>query len=136
MIALPGLIALDAHDAARRVRGLARDLQTALEIAVERHAIGQQIATRSGASRAMASARAASTMPAPAAIVSRACASGVSPSATAAAMPPCAQAVDEPVPSGAAVTQRDRPRREFQRAEQSGEAAADDDDIVSMLACT
>src|SRR3954470_2994317 len=59
---------------------------------------------RSGASRAIASATVASTMPAPAAMVSRACASAVSPSATAAATPPCAHAVDAPSPIGAAVT--------------------------------
>src|ERR1044072_9471976 len=37
-------------------------------------------------------------------MVSRACASGVSPSATAAATPPCAQALDAASPIGAAVT--------------------------------
>src|SRR5215218_191582 len=41
-------------------------------------------------------------MPPPTAIVSAACASGVSPSAIAAAMPPCAHADDAPCPSGAA----------------------------------
>src|SRR5438270_1677298 len=45
---------------------------------------------------------ASSTMPPPTATVSAACASGVSPSATAAAMPPCAHADDAPSPSGAA----------------------------------
>src|SRR5262249_54914300 len=59
---------------------------------------------RAGASRAMASARGPSTMPAPAMIVSRACASGVSPSVTAAAMPPWAQTLDAPAPSGAPVS--------------------------------
>src|SRR5690242_12636237 len=58
---------------------------------------------RAGASRARPSATAASTRPPPAAIVSAACASGLSPTATAAAMPPCAQALDAPSPSGAAV---------------------------------
>src|ERR1700743_874091 len=43
-----------------------------------------------------------STMPPPTAIVSAACDSAVSPSATAAAMPPCAHALDAPSPSGAA----------------------------------
>src|SRR3954447_22536711 len=41
-------------------------------------------------------------MPPPTAIVSAACASGLSPSATAAAMPPCAHADEAPCPSGAA----------------------------------
>src|SRR5215510_12654369 len=59
---------------------------------------------RAGASRAIASALGASMMPAPAATVSRACASGVSPSATAAAMPPCAQTLDAPAPIGAPVS--------------------------------
>src|SRR5689334_21743058 len=45
---------------------------------------------------------ASSTRPAPAAMVSAACASGLSPSATAAAIPPWAQALDAPWPSGAA----------------------------------
>jgi ABC-type proline/glycine betaine transport system permease subunit len=36
----PGLIALDPYDAARAVRGLARDREAARKIAVERHAIG------------------------------------------------------------------------------------------------
>ena len=54
------------------------------------------------ASRAMPSATASSTMPPPTAMVSAACASGLSPSATAAAMPPCAHADDAPCPSGAA----------------------------------
>src|SRR5437899_6528580 len=59
--------------------------------------------TRAGASRHMSRASFSSTRPAPAATVSRACACGVSPSATAAAMPPCAQALDAPSPIGAAV---------------------------------
>ena len=41
-----------------------------------------------------------SVSPAPAAIVSAACASGVSPSPIAAAMPPCAQVEEAPSPSG------------------------------------
>src|SRR5579859_594016 len=57
---------------------------------------------RARASRASESATSASTMPPPTAIVSVACASALSPSATAAAMPPWAQAVDAPSPSGAA----------------------------------
>src|SRR5262245_52020648 len=52
----------------------------------------------------MPCANASSTRPAPAAMVSRAWASGVSPSATAAAMPPCAHALDAPCPIGAAVS--------------------------------
>src|SRR5215467_11821159 len=59
---------------------------------------------RAGASRAIESARGPSTIPAPAMIVSRACASGVSPSVTAAAMPPWAQTLDAPAPSGAPVS--------------------------------
>ena len=57
---------------------------------------------RATASRAMPSAIASSTRPAPAATVSAACASALSPSVTAAAMPPCAHAVEAPWPSGAA----------------------------------
>ena len=56
--------------------------------------------TRSPASRAMPSVIASSTMPPPAASVSAVCFSGVSPSAIAAAMPPCAQAEDAPSPRG------------------------------------
>src|SRR5262245_35912896 len=52
----------------------------------------------------MASATDSSTRPAPAATVSRACASGVSSWVTAAAMPPWAQALEAPSPSAAAVT--------------------------------
>ena len=59
---------------------------------------------RSSASRAISSAMRTSTMPAPAAMVSATWASGVSPSPSAAAMPPCAQAEDAPSPIGAAVT--------------------------------
>src|ERR1700759_820222 len=57
---------------------------------------------RAGASRASASATPLSTMPPPTAMVSAACAPALSPSATAAAMPPCAQALEAPWPSGAA----------------------------------
>src|SRR6202000_434190 len=57
---------------------------------------------RAGASRASASATPSSTMPPPTAVVSAACDSGLSPSPTAAAMPPCAQALEAPWPSGAA----------------------------------
>ena len=57
---------------------------------------------RAGASRASSRAIFSSTRPAPAAIVSVACASALSPSAIAAAMPPCAHAVEAPSPSGAA----------------------------------
>ena len=56
---------------------------------------------RAGASRA-SQRDVSSTRPAPAAIVSAACASGLSPRRHAAAMPPCAQAVEAPSPSGAA----------------------------------
>src|SRR5215469_8298526 len=57
--------------------------------------------TRSGASRATSAAMSGSQSPAPAAIVSRACACQVSPSATAAAMPPCAQTLEPVVPGRA-----------------------------------
>ena len=57
---------------------------------------------RAPASRASPRAMVSSTRPAPAAIVSAACASALSPSAIAAAMPPCAHAVEAPWPSGAA----------------------------------
>src|SRR6516225_12141895 len=43
-------------------------------------------------------------MPAPARMVSAACASGLSPSASAAAMPACAQTLEPPWPKGAAET--------------------------------
>src|SRR5262245_50470942 len=59
---------------------------------------------RSRASRAMRSAIFSSTMPAPAATVSAAWASAVSPSATAAAIPPCAHRLDAPSPNRAAET--------------------------------
>ena len=39
MIAAPGLVAAHVHDAARRMRGLAPDRQTAFEVLVERHAV-------------------------------------------------------------------------------------------------
>src|SRR5262245_48420896 len=52
----------------------------------------------------MPSATASSTMPAPARIVSRACASGVSPSASAAAMPAWAQTLEPPLPNRPADT--------------------------------
>ncbi len=60
--------------------------------------------TRARASRATESAIASSTTPAPAATVSAACNSGLSPSLTAAATPPCAQTEDEPSPIGAAAS--------------------------------
>ena len=87
---------------------------------------------RSGASRAIASATASSTRPAPAAIVSRACASGrvaFGDRGRDAALRPGA---------GRAFAERrgrdegDRPRRELQRAEQAREPAADDDDVVDV----
>src|SRR5262245_6870107 len=59
---------------------------------------------RSRASRAMTTAISSSTMPAPAATVSAAWASAVSPSATAAAIPPCAHRLDAPSPNRAAET--------------------------------
>ncbi len=85
---------------------------------------------RAPASRARPSATASSTRPAPAAIVSAACASALSPSATAAAMPPCAQARRGALAERRGGDHGDRTRRELQRAEQAGEAAADDDDVV------
>ena len=124
-------VALHADDAARRMRGLARDHELALEIAVERNAVGQKIGN---ALRRLArhgereSPRRRCRRP------QRSCRAHVLPACrlrpTAAAMPPCAHALDAPCPSGAAVITRDRPRRELQRAEQAGEAAADDDDVV------
>src|SRR6185312_12763310 len=55
---------------------------------------------RPRASRASNKAMFSSTMPAPARMVSAACASGLSPSESAAAMPACAQTLEPPWPKG------------------------------------
>ena len=87
------------------VGGLARQREVAGEVAVEGHAVGEQVVDAAPAPRATISrAIRSSTMPAPAAMVSAACCSGESPGATAAAMPPCAQADEAPSPSGAAAS--------------------------------
>ena len=85
---------------------------------------------RAGASRAMASARGASTMPAPARIVSRACASGavaVHDRGGDATLRPHARGAGAKRCAG---QQGHRMRRQLERAEQPGEPAADDDDVV------
>ena len=130
---LAGHVAAHMHDAPRGMRGFAADRELALEVAVERHAV-----VRAGrgcappASRASPSAIASSTRPAPAAIVSAACASGA-----VAFGDRRRNAALRPRRRGALAERRrgnhrDRTRRQLQRAEQAGKAAADDDDIVGL----
>ncbi len=104
-----GDVALDAHDAATRMRRLLRGLEGAEGRSRSNGApIAARSSTRARASCAMPSAMSRSTMPPPAATVSSAWISGVSPSSTAAAMPPCAQK-DEPLcPTGVGREDRDR----------------------------
>ena len=105
MMAWPAMSPRTRTMRALAMRGLARLRELAFEILVERHAIGEQIVdARAGLARhaehdvAIADARAGGER------VARMCFCGVSPSAIAAAMPPCAQAEDAPAPSGAAAT--------------------------------
>ena len=85
---------------------------------------------RAAASPTISRAIFSSTVPAPAASVSARCFSIESPGDMAAAMPPCAQAEDAPSPDRRRGEHGHRPRREPERAEQAGEPAADDDDVV------
>ena len=131
MIAAPAMSPLHVDDAPLGMRRLARHARDGPQGRGRR-------ARRSRGGRGCAPARRAtisraifsSTMPAPAAIVSATCFSTESPGAMAAAMPPCAQAEEAPSPIGARGEHGHRPRREAQRAEQAGQAAADDDDVV------
>ena len=101
----------------------------AFEVLVERHAIATADPRCARAPRAPSrSAIFSSTMPAPARIVSAACASGVSPSASAAAMPRLRpEARRAFAEMRAAETTVTGERRKLERGEQAGEAGADHD---------
>ena len=72
-----GHVAAHMHDASRRMRGLAADREPAFEVAVEGSAVTQQVVDAAPALRAPDRARLLRRPgPAPAAIVSAACASG------------------------------------------------------------
>jgi hypothetical protein len=73
-------------------------------------------------------------MPQPAASVSSRCFSTESSSEMAAAMPPWAQAEDAPCPIGALVMIVTGRGAQLQRAEEAGQATAQNDDIIDILA--
>ncbi len=127
---LAGHVAADMHDAPRRMRGLAADREPAFEVAIEGHAVMQEIVDARGR---LACKRQRN------AFVDNAAADrnrigGVRLGAVA--FGDCRRdAALRPGAGGALAERRggnqgDRPRRELQRAEQSGKSAADDDDIV------
>ena len=100
---LSGGVALDPHDAAFRVRRLARLHEVALEILVEGHAVGEEVARRA---RRLAchGQHDAALDDAGAGLHRVAVRFRLSPSDSAAAMPPCAQAEEAPWPMGAAAS--------------------------------
>ena len=127
---LAGHVAADMHDAPRGMRGLAADREPAFEVAIEGNAVAQEIMdARAGLAREAKRDR----------FVDKAAADGdriggmrfgavaFGDGGGDAALRPC---------RGGALAERcgrnhgDRTRRKFQRAEQPGEAATDDDDIV------
>ncbi len=87
---------------------------------------------RAGADDARATA--GSHSPSPAASVSARCSAGLSSGPTAAATPPCAQALDASSPSGARRQHQHGLRRQLQRRHQPGEAGADDDRAATAAA--
>ena len=96
-----GTVARHMHDAGSGVRRFTRDGECAVGIAIERGAVGDQIGDAGRGFARDERRDSGSQRPAPAAIVSAACACHVSPGATAAAMPPCAQTLDPVVPGRA-----------------------------------
>ena len=127
---LAGHVAAHMHDAPRRMRGFAADRELAFEIAVERNAITQEIVDACGR---LARKRQRDRFVDDAA-AGRDRIRGMRFGTVAfghrrgdAALRPGAGSALAERRRG---DQRDRTRREFQRAEQSGQAAADDDDVV------
>ncbi len=125
-----GPVAAHMHDAPRRMRGLAADRELAFEVAVERHAIGEQVMDAwRGLARDPERDRFVDETAADGDGVSgvrlRAIAFGHGRS-DAALRPGGRRALSE----RRGRDQRYRPRRELQCTEQSGEAAADDDDVI------
>ncbi len=129
-------IAADMDDAAGGMRGLAADGEPAFEVAVERNAIAQQIVDpcgrlacetkrhalvdQAGADRDRVGRMRLGTV----AFADRRGDAALRPGRR------CA------LPERRRGNHGDRPRREFQRAEQSGEAAADNDDFaVEKIVC-
>src|SRR6266404_1685787 len=121
------------HDASRRMRGLAGDREPAFEIAIERDAIVKQVVdTRAGFARQSQRHR----------LIDQAGAGGdgiggVRFGAVALGDRGCDAAL-RPCRRGTLTKWRrrnhgGRTRREFQRAEQPGETAADNDDIVGAV---
>ena len=137
-----GAVALHMHDAGCGMRRLAAQRQRAVGVAVERRAEGEQIVDARRALRAR-----------PASTISRIAEAGarrrscrrhglcqLSPAPIAAAMPPCAQAL-EPDSAGPRARQHQRGEgRELQRGEQAREARAQNqralgfDDVVDVAA--
>ena len=127
-----GHVAAHMHDAPRRMRGLAADRELAFEVAIERHAIAQEIVDARAAPRAPSPSamRLVDEAGADARSCRRRALPALSPSATRGG-----DAALRPRRRGALAERcggkhGDRTRRQLQRAEQSGKAAADDDDVV------
>ncbi len=100
---LAGQVAVDMDDAPRRMRGLAADREPAFEVAVERDAVVQEVVDAgAGFARDPQRERLIDQAGAGGDRIGAHAPPALSPSATAAAMPPCAHAVEAPWPSGAA----------------------------------
>ena len=114
-----------------RMRGFLRQHVVAFEIAVEGNAVGEQIAN---ARRALPRRRSAATSLIDDAGAGRDRVGGVqlglSPSPTAAAMPPCAQMLEAPSPSGAAAMTVTGSGASFSAVNRPGKPGADDDDVA------
>ena len=96
-------VAADMHDAARRMRGFAADREPAFEVAVEGNAVAQQIVdARGGFARESERDCFVDQAGADRDRIGGMRLGRCRPRQTAAAMPPCAQAVEAPSPSGAA----------------------------------
>ena len=102
-----GAIAVDVHDARGRMRRLAADSHANHRRLRSNGAPKRtRSSMRAGASRATSAAICGSQRPAPAAIVSAACACHVSPGPTAAAMPPWARTLEPDAPGAASPSTR------------------------------
>ena len=129
---LAGHVAAHMHDAPRRMRGLPADRELAFEVAIEGHAVSQEVVdARAGLAR-----QSKRDLLVDDAAADRDRVGGMRFRAVALGDGRGDAALRPGGRSALAKRRRrnhgDRTRRELQRAEQSGKAAADDDDIVGL----
>ena len=128
---MPGCIG-DVQHATERMAAFLRQMEV-VAVAVERNAPANELSNRlraHGRRRARRSSR--GTGPRPPCSVSCTCSYSLSAGSVTAAMPPCAQSVEPGIELVFGQHRDPRVRSQMQRRGESGSAAADDQNVVSV----